>query len=235
MSEKAGRGFRVKLAGAAHVGGTVGIYRVRPGRRAGPSWIAPPNGRHTRPVIAKVITVDRSKGGKRVANGIANEVRYAAKEGRLYERDPETGQVRETDAERPATEWQFDRFAHHVIVSPNDGAKLTDPNEFARATLDYWESRVGPLQAVWSIEEKPDRAHPEGNRHVHFVIRGEQDGHDLQFSAHMVRRGFRDGAREAATDQLGYMTVMEARDFERQLERGKWEKERDDRNEERTL
>ena len=69
------------------------------------------------------------------------------------------------------------------------------------------------------------------------MIRGEQDGHDLQFSAAMVRRGFREGAREAATDQLGYMTMQETRDFERQLERGKWEKEqeRDDRSEERSL
>lgn len=232
-----GYGFRVKLGQPVGVGTkAVGIYRVRPKRRAGPRWIAPPHGRHTRPVVAKVITVDRSRGN---ANAVANEVRYAAKEGLLFERSDTGNGIRQVDPEKVVSEWEFDRLAHHVIVSPNDGARLTDPNDFARKTLEYWEQKTGPLQAVWSVEEKPDKAHPDGNRHFHFVVRGEQDGHDLEFSPHMIRRGFREGAREAATDQLGYMLIPECREYERQLERGRWEKEqekmRNSRDEERSL
>jgi type IV secretory pathway VirD2 relaxase len=229
------RGFRVRLTPTVGVrSGKIGIYKVRPIRRAGPSWVSPAVSRHARPVIVKTIKLDRSR--PRGANAITNEIKYASKEGPLFERGPD-GVVREADPKSLMDEWQYDRLVYHVVVSPNDGAKLTDPNEFARATLAYWEQRTGPLQAAWAIEEKPDRAHPEGNRHVHFVVRGEQDGHDLEFSAHMLRRGFREGAREAATDQLGYMTVRECQQFERQLERGRWEKEqeRQSREDERSL
>jgi type IV secretory pathway VirD2 relaxase len=229
------RGFRVRLTPTLGISsGKIGIYKVRSTRRAGPQWISPASSRHTRPVTAKAIKVDRS--GPRGANAITNEVKYAAKDGPLFERSPD-GEIREADPKEKIEEWQYDRLVHHVIVSPNDGAQLTDPNAFAKATLEYWEARTGPLQAVWSVEEKPDKAHPEGNRHVHFLIRGEQDGHDLEFSAHMIRRGFREGAREAATDQLGYMTVRECQQYERQLERMKWEKEkeRNSRDEERSL
>lgn len=226
------RGFKVV------VGGGIGLLASRPSRRAGPSWIAPPRGRYGRPANAKLVTIDRSKAGRGSANAIANEVRYAGKEGPIFERDERTGEIREADPVQKAEEWKNDRFLHHVIVSPNDGAKLTDPNRFAQRVLENWEKHAGKLEAVWSVEEKPDRAHPEGNRHFHFLVRGVQDGKDLEFTAAMVRRGFRDGAREAATAELGAMSVREREQYERQLERMKWEREREknrDRGEERTL
>jgi type IV secretory pathway VirD2 relaxase len=233
--EKKKRGFQVQLTPTAPSrGGAVGIYKVRSPRRAGPSWIAPPHGRHTRPVVAKVIKVDRAR--PRGANAISNEMRYAGKEGPLFERDPDGG-IREADPKALIDEWQYDRVIYHVVVSPEHGAELRDPNAFAKATLENWERHTGPLQATWSMEEKPDASHPEGNRHFHFVVRGEQDGHDLEFSPHMIRRGFREGAREAATDQLGYMTVRECQQLERRMDERKWQKEREkeDRNEERSL
>jgi hypothetical protein len=73
------------------------------------------------------------------------------------------------------------------------------------------------LEWVAAVESKPDMAHPEGDKHLHVMIRGVQHEHDLWLDREVISHGLRQDAVEAATDRLGWMDERERRDLERQL------------------
>jgi type IV secretory pathway VirD2 relaxase len=119
------------------------------------------------------------------------------------------------DKEQVARDWGDDRKLFQVVVSPNDGHAL-DMREYTRAVVARWEERTGPLEWVAAVHSKPDMAHAQGNRHVHILIRAVQDDRDIRFSQALIQHGFREMAREVATERLGPMDEREQRALERQ-------------------
>lgn len=195
------------------------------GRRLATGWSRRPERRvtvpgapheaapHARRVTVKVIVHDRARGA--FPNTVSALAGYLAKEGRLFDRDRD-----DVDPRRIVRDWSEDRRVFHVIVSPNDGARIADMPAYAREVVAAWERRVGPLEWVASVEAKPDRAHPEGNRHLHVMVRGVQDDRDLSFGHSVIAHWLRHDAMEAATDRLGWMDERERRAVEaRALER----------------
>jgi hypothetical protein len=191
-------------------------YTVRAGRREVGAGFYPPAGPEQRMAVASTTEYDRGakagpKGGPAPGSSmVRDKVSYITRDGQeLFGRD---GLM---DGQKVAQEWGSDRKLFQVVVSPNDGHRL-DMQEYARAVVARWEQHTGPLEWVAAVHEKPDMAHAQGNRHVHVLIRGVQDGRDIRFSQAVIQHGFREMAREVATERLGPMSKREQRDLERQ-------------------
>lgn len=184
-------------------------YTRRPERRvqaaAAPKSASP----YARPVAVKVVYRDRARGA--FPNAVAVLANYLAKDGPLFGRDGASLDPRDI-----ARAWGDDRRVFHAIVSPNDGHRIDDMAGYARDVLAAWERRTGPLDWAAAVEDKPDRAHPGGNRHLHVMIRGVQDGRDLFLARGVIAHGFREDAMEAATRRLGWMDERERQAFDRQ-------------------
>ncbi|WP_247896620.1 hypothetical protein [Azospirillum argentinense] len=88
---------------------------------------------------------------------------------------------------------------------------------YGREVMTAWERRVGELEWVAAVERKPDMAHPDGNQHLHVMIRGVQDDRDLYFERDVVTHWFRHDAVEVTTRTLGWMDERERQAYERQL------------------
>ena len=194
-------------------------YRRRAEVRRGGGQAAPAGSRseYRRRVVVKAKYHDRTRNGR--SNMVAALLNYLEKEGEMHGRDGEA-----VEKEPLRREWEHDRRIFHVIVSPNDGhrfgeAELVGPGSVGTQILERWERRVGPLEAVMSVETKPDAAHPEGNRHIHIAIRGVQEGKDLFLRKEVLTERFREDAEAVVTDRLGYMSERERQALERQLER----------------
>jgi hypothetical protein len=184
----------------------------RPPKRVGQRRPTGGQSRYTRSVVVKVMYRDRATAGGRMVADLAN---YLEKEGPMFDR------AGETTAQNVIQEWGEDRRVFHVIVSPEDGNKLThEPmQDYARDVVSRWEERTGhKLQWVASVEEKADAAHPDGNKHLHIMIRGEQDGRLLFFEKEIITDGFRHDAKEAMTDRLGYMTHTQYQEMQQRKE-----------------
>lgn len=171
------------------------------GRRLATGWSRRPERRVTVPGApheaaphARRVTVKENvhdRARGAFPNTVSAPAGYLAKEGRLFDRDRD-----------------------------DDGARIADMPAYAREVVAAWERRVGPLEWVASVEAKPDRAHPEGNRHLHVMVRGVQDDRDLSFGHSVIAHWLRHDAMEAATDRLGWMDERERRAVEaRALER----------------
>lgn len=168
---------------------------------------------YTRAAIVKI--KGYTKMGRRTGSIAATLLNYMEKDGSLFGREEGV----EIDRNAIAEAWKHDRYTLHMIVSPNDGGMLStdEMKEFARDTIDRWERRLGPLEWVASVEEKPDMAHPDGNKHLHVAVRGVQDNNDLVLHPDVFRdQPLRRDAMEAMTDRLGYMTEREADALDRQ-------------------
>ncbi|HET8727753.1 MAG TPA: hypothetical protein VFO41_09605, partial [Alphaproteobacteria bacterium] len=139
-------------------------------------------------------------------NTVAALVNYIAKNAPLFDRDRD-----QVDRRTIIDAWLNDRRVYHVIVCPNDGHRIDDMAGYGRVLLAAWEQRTGPLEWVASAEEKPDRAHPDGNRHLHVLIRGVRDDRDLFFGRTLTYTWLRRDAVEVTTDRLGYMDERERR------------------------
>jgi hypothetical protein len=173
---------------------------------------------YARPVNVKLKPYDKGRAGGKNMSGVL--LRYMEKDGRLFGREEGV----EIDREEKSRQWEADRLLWHAMVSPNDGHMMSveEMQTFARDTVSKWEERLGPLDWVAVVEEKPDAAHPDGNKHLHIAIRGVRDEHDLKLDRALFTDGLlRTDAMEAATDRLGYMSEREVIAYERQLEEGR--------------
>ena len=165
---------------------------------------------YARPVTVKVIYHDRARGA--YPNSIAALAGYLSKEGPLFDRD-RAG----IDTVEIVEAWGADRRVFHVIVSPNDGHRIADMTAYGREIVAAWEERIGPLEWVAAVERKPDMAHPDGNQHLHVMVRGVQHDRDLFLDPAVVTHWLRHDAVEVTTDRLGWMDERERRAYEDQL------------------
>lgn len=204
-------GFRPRMAARLGPERTVGGYRPRPQRHVRVRGAVPDHGPLARPVVVKLVLADRARGAR--ARRIPNLLAYVAKEGPLFDA-ARTG----LDPRTVAAAWGEDRRIFHVILSPEHGARL-DMTEYARAVAAAWERRLGPLEWVAAVEAKPDRAHLEGNRHLHVALRGVQGGCDLVLDREVITGWLRADAVAVATERLGPMDLEERHRLDRRAER----------------
>jgi type IV secretory pathway VirD2 relaxase len=92
-----------------------------------------------------------------------------------------------------------DRHQFRLIVSPEDGAELTDLKPFIRDLMTKVEVDLG-TKLDWVAVDHFNTGHP----HTHIIIRGKDDrGDDLIIAKDYMAHGFRTRARELLTLELG--------------------------------
>jgi type IV secretory pathway VirD2 relaxase len=116
----------------------------------------------------------------------------------------------------------LERDPHHyrIIVSPEDGAAITDMRGFVRNVMGAAEWDLGTrLGWVAVIHEKGDGSH-EMNRHAHVLLHAiDQRGRALVIARGIAGGDIRARAREEVTRILGPITERDLqRDMGRQVE-----------------
>ena len=114
--------------------------------------------------------------------------------GKLYGPD-----VDEVDGSQFTERCDGDRHQFRIIVSPDDGDKLSDLKPFVRDLMQQMERDL-ETRLDWVAVDHHNTGHP----HAHVVIRGKDDqGHDLIMARDYVTHGIRQRASEMLTLELG--------------------------------
>jgi type IV secretory pathway VirD2 relaxase len=134
--------------------------------------------------------------------------RYIAREGVGHDGQPTQPYGPETDAadrHEFAAAGRKDRHQFRLIVSPEDGARLTDMRDFTRELMATMERDLA-TKLEWIAVDHWDTDNP----HTHLVLRGKDDlGKDLIIARHYLTDGMRLRACELSTRWLGPRTEME--------------------------
>jgi len=109
---------------------------------------------------------------------------------------------------RLAEHWaQSDKRHFRIILSAENGARLGDLKSYTREVMARAETALG-TKLEWFAVDHFDTDNP----HTHIVLRGvREDGRDLVIPREFVQHGFRNAARDAATDRLGQRTREDER------------------------
>src|SRR5690606_30090863 len=92
-----------------------------------------------------------------------------------------------------------------LIVSPEDGADLTDLTAHTRDLMSRIESDLG-TRLDWVAVNHYNTGHP----HVHVIVRGKDDlGENLVINGDYLANGIRERASELTTLELGPVTGIE--------------------------
>ncbi|MBL8550525.1 MAG: relaxase/mobilization nuclease domain-containing protein [Hyphomonadaceae bacterium] len=103
-------------------------------------------------------------------------------------------------AARAAAWAKADRRHFRIILAPEKGAELGDLKPYVRDVMARAEA-VLRSRLEWVAVDHWDTDNP----HTHIVLRGRRaDGRDLAIPREYVQHGFRNAARDAATERLGY-------------------------------
>ena len=150
-----------------------------------------------------VVTVFyQGHGGNGAAKLIAHG-KYLERDGAGPEGEP--GQFYDHEQDRVEAgprlaEWaDADKRHMRLMLAPESGARIEDPKDFTRATMEQMERDLGmPLEWV-AVDH-----HNTDNPHVHVILRGRRrDGPDLIIPREYATWGLRHAAREVATQMLG--------------------------------
>ncbi len=100
-----------------------------------------------------------------------------------------------------------DRRHFRMILAPENGTRLADLKDFTREVMSRAEAALG-ARLEWVAVDHWDTANP----HTHIILRGRhEDGRDLVIPREYVSHGFRNAARDVATERLGERTRDDAR------------------------
>ena len=209
---------------AGHVGNSFRSSRGRSrsrfgrGRRAAVSIRLRSNARR---VVMKARVV-RHQGARFRSAPLPKHIAYLKREG--VTRDGEDarmfGATSDTADERGFAErCEDDRHHFRFIISPEDGAALSDLKTFTRELMLDVERDLG-TKLDWVAVDHWNTDNP----HVHVLIRGRgDDGQDLVISREYISRGFRDRAAERVTLELGPRSEREIRTaLEREVGSDRW-------------
>ncbi|WP_142847976.1 relaxase/mobilization nuclease and DUF3363 domain-containing protein [Telmatospirillum sp. J64-1] len=163
---------------------------------------------HRQPGARRVIVQQRyilhpGKGHK-----AQSHLRYIQRDG--TSRDGERGQLysaTEDRADRDAfiDRGQDDRHQFRFIVSPEDGAELSDLTAYTRDLMGRVEGDLG-TKLDWVAVNHYNTGHP----HVHVIVRGKDElGQDLVINGDYIVHGIRERASELASLELGPVTEIE--------------------------
>ncbi len=166
------------------------------------------NWHHRQPGSRRVVVKQRSvraawKNGRARAH-----LRYVQRDG--TSRDGERGQLysaREDRADGDAflDRGKEDRHQFRLIVSPEDGADLSDLTAYTRDLMRQVEADLG-TKLDWVAVNHYNTGHP----HVHVIVNGRDDtGGDLVINGDYLANGIRERASELTTLELGPITEIE--------------------------
>lgn len=164
--------------------------------------------RHSAPGMRRVIVKTRyiqnaGKNGKSAAH-----LRYIQRDGTA--RDGERGQLYSATEDRAdgnafVERGADDRHQFRFIVSPEDGADLTDLTAHTRDLMRQVEADLG-TKLDWVAVNHHNTGHP----HVHVIVRGKDElGADLVINGDYLANGIRERASELTTLELGPVTQID--------------------------
>jgi len=166
------------------------------------------NWHHRQPGSRRVIVKQRNAraAGK---NGRARaHLRYVQRDG--TSRDGERGQLYSAHEDRANGDdflerGKDDRHQFRVIISPEDGAELSDLTAYTRDLMKQVEADLD-TKLDWVAVNHHNTGHP----HVHVIVNGRDDsGGDLVINGDYLANGLRERASELATLELGPITEIE--------------------------
>lgn len=164
--------------------------------------------RHSAPGMRRVIVKTRYVQNAGRNGRSAAHLRYIQRDGTSH--DGERGQLYSADEDRADGNAFLDRGADdrhqfRFIVSPEDGADLTDLTAHTRDLMSRIESDLG-TRLDWVAVNHYNTGHP----HVHVIVRGKDDlGENLVINGDYLANGIRERASELATLELGPVTGIE--------------------------
>ena len=91
-----------------------------------------------------------------------------------------------------------DRRHFRLILSAENGAHLPELKSYTREVMARAEAALG-TRLDWVAVDHWDTDNP----HTHIILRGRADGRDLVIPRDYVSHGFRNAARDVATERLG--------------------------------
>jgi len=164
--------------------------------------------RHSAPGMRRVVVKTRyvqnaSRHGKAGAH-----LRYIQRDG--TSRDGERGQLYSAaedlaDGDAFLERGKEDRHQFRFIVSPEDGADLTNLTAHTRDLMRQIETDLG-TKLDWVAVNHYNTGHP----HVHVIVRGKDDlGENLVINGDYLANGIRERASGLATLELGPVTEIE--------------------------
>jgi type IV secretory pathway VirD2 relaxase len=138
----------------------------------------------------------------------AAHLRYIQRDG--TSRDGERGQLYSATEDRAdgdafVERGKEDRHQFRFIVSPEDGADLSDLTAHTRDLMSQIEADLG-TKLDWVAVNHHNTGHP----HVHVIVRGKDDlGENLVINGDYLANGIRERASELTTLELGPVTEIE--------------------------
>lgn len=164
--------------------------------------------RHSQPGARRVVVkirfvVNAGRNGKAAAH-----LRYIQRDGTA--RDGERGQLYSATEDRADGDdflerGKEDRHQFRFIISPEDGADLSDLKAHTRDLMNQMEADLG-TKLDWVAVNHYNTGHP----HVHVIVNGRDDlGGDLVINGDYLANGIRERASELTTLELGPVTEIE--------------------------
>ena len=157
------------------------------------------------------------KGGRARAH-----LRYVQRDG--TSRDGERGHLYSAHEDRADADdflerGKDDRHQFRFIVSPEDGAELSDLTAYTRDFMKQVEADLG-TKLDWVAVNHYNTGHP----HVHIIVNGRDDmGGDLVINGDYLSAGLRERASELASLELGPVTEIEqARKLSAEIDRDRF-------------
>lgn len=206
-ASRPGKGPSAKSGKGARTAGGPGVRRGRGAafvraRSLSGGW------RHSAPGMRRVVVKtryvkDAGRNGRSAAH-----LRYIQRDG--TSRDGERGQLYSATEDRADGDafldrGKDDRHQFRFIVSPEEGADLSDLTAHTRDLMSRIEADLG-TKLDWVAVNHYNTGHP----HVHVIVRGRDDlGENLVINGDYLANGIRERASELTTLELGQVTEIE--------------------------
>jgi type IV secretory pathway VirD2 relaxase len=164
--------------------------------------------KHSRPGQRRVVVKTRYVQGAGKNGKSAAHLRYIQRDG--TSRDGEQGQLYSATDDRAdgaafVERGADDRHQFRFIVSPEDGADLSDLTAYTRDLMAQVETDLG-TRLDWVAVNHHNTGHP----HVHVIVRGKDElGENLVINGDYLANGIRERASDLATLELGPVTEIE--------------------------
>ncbi|RSC37140.1 DUF3363 domain-containing protein [Agrobacterium sp. FDAARGOS_525] len=164
--------------------------------------------KHSSPGQRRVVVKTRYVQGAGKNGKSAAHIRYIQRDG--SSRDGERGQLYSATDDRAdgaafVERGADDRHQFRFIVSPEDGAELSDLTAYTRDLMAQVETDLG-TRLDWVAVNHHNTGHP----HVHVIVRGKDElGENLVINGDYLANGIRERASDLATLELGPVTEIE--------------------------
>lgn len=164
--------------------------------------------KHSSPGQRRVVVKTRYVQGAGKNGKSAAHLRYIQRDG--TSRDGERSQLYSATEDRAdgsafIERGADDRHQFRFIVSPEDGADLSDLTAYTRDLMAQIEADLG-TRLDWIAVNHHNTGHP----HVHVIVRGRDElGQNLVINGDYLANGIRERASDLATLELGPVTEIE--------------------------